>query len=108
MSLTMSTATDREVMQMVGARLRALRRAQEASILDTAAATGLSRMTISRAEHGDNPTLLTVVRLLRAYGRLAALEGFIPEATVSPVALLRERRRGTGTKALPLEARPDA
>ena len=108
MSLTMSTATDREVMQMVGARLRALRRAQEASILDTAAATGLSRMTISRAEHGDNPTLLTVVRLLRAYGRLAALEGFIPEATVSPVALLRERRRGTGTKAQPPEARPDA
>jgi transcriptional regulator with XRE-family HTH domain len=95
----MSSATDREVMQMVGARLRALRRAQEASILDTAAATGLSRMTISRAEHGDNPTLLTVVRLLRAYGRLAALEGFIPEATVSPVALLRERRRRTGTKA---------
>ena len=67
MPLISPTATDREVMQLVGARLRALRRAQGASILDTAAATGLSRMTISRAEHGDNPTLLTVVRLLRAY-----------------------------------------
>ena len=108
MPLILSTATDREVMQLVGSRLRALRRAQGASILETAAATGLSRMTISRAEHGDNPTLLTVVRLLRAYGRLAALEGFIPEATVSPVALLRERRRRPGAKAPPPEARPDA
>lgn len=108
MPLISPTVTDREVMQMVGARLRALRRAQGTSILDTAAATGLSRMTISRAEHGDNPTLLTVVRLLRAYGRLAALEGFIPEATVSPVALLRERRRRDATKAPRPEARPDA
>src|SRR5687768_4244221 len=92
------TATDREVMTMVGGRLRSLRRAQGTTILEAAAATGLSRMTISRAEHGDNPTLLTVVRLLRAYGRLAALDGFIPEAPLSPVALLRQRRRKPGSR----------
>lgn len=105
MTLISPTATDREVMQQVGARLRALRRAGGGTILEAAAATGLSRMTISRAEHGDNPTLLTIVRLLRAYGRLAALEGFIPETQVSPVALLREQRRRPGTRP---EARPDA
>ena len=105
MSLISSTMTDREAMQIVGARLRALRRARGTSILEAAAATGLSRMTISRAEHGDNPTLLTVVRLLRAYGRLAALEGFIPEATVSPVALLREQRR---KPRAPTDPRPGA
>ena len=102
------TNTDREAMQQVGARLRALRRAQETSILEAAAATGLSRMTISRAEHGDNPTLLTIVRLLRAYGRLAALEGFIPEASVSPVALLRAQRRKPRPRPGAPEARPDA
>ena len=109
MSLISPTMTDREAMQLVGARLRALRRAGETSILEAAAATGLSRMTISRAEHGDNPTLLTIVRLLRAYGRLAALEGFIPEATVSPVALLREQRRKPRARGEPRPgATPDA
>jgi transcriptional regulator with XRE-family HTH domain len=105
MSLISVTATDREVMARVGGRLRALRRAQGRQIVDVAADTGLSRMTISRAERGDNPTLLTLVRLLRAYGRLAALEDFIPESPVSPVALLREQRRKPAAR--PREA-PDA
>ncbi len=105
MTLISRTVTDREIMEAVGARLRALRRAQEVTILEAAAATGLSRMTISRAEHGDNPTLLTIVRLLRAYGRLAALDDFIPESPVSPVALLREQRRKPAGRP---EAHPDA
>ena len=36
--------------------------------------------------------LLTIVRLLRVYGRLAALESFIPEPEISPMAVLEERR----------------
>lgn len=59
-----------------------------------AARTGLSAKTVSRAEAGQNPTLLTVVRLLRAYDRIAALEHFIPEPEISPMAVIREKGAG--------------
>ena len=84
--------TDREVMQELGSRLRSLREAQRLTRVETAERAGLSRRTVSRAEEGHNPTLLTVVRLLRLYGRLAALEDFIPEPEVSPMAILRSKR----------------
>ena len=87
------TGADPEVLREVGGRLRALRKARGLTLADTAEATGLHPTTVSRAEHGDNPTLLTVIRLLRAYGRLAAIESFIPESEVSPMALVRQHRR---------------
>ncbi|MEX2471643.1 MAG: helix-turn-helix transcriptional regulator [Gemmatimonadota bacterium] len=93
MDKSMVERADPEVLEVVGRRLRALRKARGLTLEETARATGLHPTTVSRAEHGDNPTLLTVVRLLRAYGRLAAIDGFIPEAGVSPMALVRERGR---------------
>jgi len=88
---------DPEILQDIGRRLRALRgdrHQQEAADL-----AGLTRQTVARAEHGDNPTLLTLIRLLRAYGRLGALESFIPEPEVSPMALLRETKTAKGSRA---------
>ncbi|MEX2466027.1 MAG: helix-turn-helix transcriptional regulator [Gemmatimonadota bacterium] len=87
---------DPEILEVIGRRLRALRKARGLTLDETAQATGLHPTTVSRAEHGDNPTLLTVVRLLRAYGRLAAIDGFIPEAEVSPMVLVRQRDPGRG------------
>lgn len=63
-------------------------------MVDAAARTGLSRRTVHRAEAGDNPTLLTIVRMLRLYGRLDALEAFLTPAEISPMALLDKERRG--------------
>ncbi len=79
-------------MRELGRRLAALREAQRLTMLDAAERAALSRQTLYRAERGQNPTLLTIVRLLRVYGRLAALESFIPEAEISPMAVLEERR----------------
>lgn len=92
---TSRTATDTELMERVGQRLRTLRLAQPGppSIIHVAAAAGLDRDTVSSAEMGRNPTLLTLVRLLRVYGRLDVLELFIPEPEVSPMAAVRERKR---------------
>lgn len=91
-----TTATDQEVMRLIGERLAALRESQGLPVMEAAERAGISRRTLYRAERGQNPTLETVVRLLRAYGRVAALDGFIPEAEVSPMAVLREHRRGAG------------
>ena len=88
-----ATKTDREIMALLGARLRALRKARRLTLKEVAAATDLARRTVARAEKGDNPQLETLLRLLRAYGRLEALDGFIPEPELSPMALLKERGR---------------
>ncbi len=90
--LSYTSATDREVMRELGRRLVALRESQRLTMLEAAERAALSRQTLYRAERGQNPTLLTIVRLLRVYGRLAALESFIPEPEISPMAVLEERR----------------
>lgn len=83
---------DPDLLKEVGSRLRALRTAQGLTLEEVASRTGLDRGTVSRAEHGDNPTMLTVLRMLRTYGRLGALSSFIPEAEVSPMDLIRQGR----------------
>ncbi|MCG6989156.1 MAG: helix-turn-helix transcriptional regulator [Gemmatimonadetes bacterium] len=85
-------STDPEVLKEIGLRLQALRRSRDLTLGHVAGLSGLSEKTVSRAEHGLNPTTLTVVRLLRVYERLTALNEFVPEPAISPMALIRERR----------------
>ena len=91
-----TSATDREILGSLGRRLKALRKARGLTQTEAAERAGLGRNTLYRAEGGDNPTLQTVIRLLRVYGRLDALEGFIPEPELSPMARLRRRKEGPG------------
>lgn len=93
---TYTSATDREILEAVGARLRALRKARSLTQQTAAERAGLARSTVHEAEKGQNPTLQTLIRLLRVYGRLPALESFIPEPDVSPMARLRERKKESG------------
>ena len=86
-------ATDIEILEELGRRLALLRKASGLTQAQAAERAALDRSTVSRAEQGDNPNLLTLVRLLRVYGRLGALESFIPEPGVSPMQLIREARR---------------
>ena len=88
--------TDAELLTEIGQRLAALRRARGLTQTEAGVRAGLGRNTLYRAEHGDNPTLQTVVRLLRVYGALGALESFIPAPEISPMARLRERSRESG------------
>ncbi|GMV03926.1 MAG: hypothetical protein AMXMBFR53_02080 [Gemmatimonadota bacterium] len=94
--LDLAARTDGEIMAELGGRLQALRKLHGLNQEEAAAQAALSRRTVSRAEQGENPQLATVVRLLRVYGRLAALESFIPEPSVSPMTLLERRRREEG------------
>lgn len=93
-----TAGTDREVMEMIGGRLEALRKARGLTQSEAADRAGLGRNTLYRAEQGNNPTLHTVIRLLRVYGRLAALESFIPAPELSPMARLRERKEKNGAR----------
>jgi transcriptional regulator with XRE-family HTH domain len=87
------TIVDTEILAELGQRLARLRKSSGLNQGEAAERAGLDRSTVSRAEQGDNPTLLTLVRLLRVYGRVGALDSFIPEPGVSPMQLVREARK---------------
>lgn len=91
--ITYTDTTDTELLASLGNRLRALRKARGLTQQEAADRAGLARSTVHEAERGDNATLLTLIRLLRVYGRLAALEDFIPEPEVSPMQRLRAAKR---------------
>jgi transcriptional regulator with XRE-family HTH domain len=92
--------TDREVLAELGARLRTCRLARNLTVADVAARAGLNRNTVVNAEAGRNPRLETLVRMLRVYERLEALDGFLAAPEISPLELskraghLRRRARG--------------
>lgn len=96
MTLISPELPDREILLEIGRRLQFHRKRQNLTLVEVAARTGLSRRTVYRAETGDNPTTLTVVRLLRAYGQLVSLDGLLPEPEISPMAILEAQRGRRG------------
>lgn len=92
-TISLDMATDGEIMTQLGHRLRALRKSRRFSQSEAAERSGLSRKTVYSAEQGENPTLLTLLRLLRTYGALDSVNDFIPETEISPLEVLRSSRK---------------
>lgn len=90
MQIRLTERTDPEILKELGRRLARIRKTSGLTQMQAAQAAELDRTTVSRAERGDNLSLLNLVRLLRVYGRLEALEAFLPEPEVSPMRLVRE------------------
>ncbi|MFO7589234.1 MAG: helix-turn-helix domain-containing protein [Gemmatimonadota bacterium] len=108
MDIPYISATDHEVLRALGVRLRALRKARGLTQGEAAKRAELARSTVSDAERGENPTLQTLVRLLRVYGRLAALDEFLPAPEISPMERLRARQARSGKRAdRPARTAPD-
>ncbi len=82
---TLSTTED--TLREVGARLRAFRLQQNLTVFDLARRAGVAARTLGRAELGGNTNLETIIRVLRALGRLDALDAFLPEPLPSPLQL---------------------
>lgn len=93
----MTTKTDEEITHEIGRRLSAYRLQQNLTQQEMAVLTGLNQKTISHAEAGKDPRLSTIIKILRALGRLEALDAFLPKPGISPLMLVkmagRERRR---------------
>ena len=79
--------TTSEVTSEIGRRLKGYRLQQNRTLDDLARDTGLGRATVARAEAGKNPSLDSLVRILRALGKLDALDDFLPAPTVSPLQI---------------------
>jgi transcriptional regulator with XRE-family HTH domain len=93
MASILDSNTGGEILVELGDRLRRYRLQQNLTVAAVAERTGLNRNTVLNAEAGRNPRLDTVVRLLRAYGRLEAVEAFLPEPPVSPLQVIRDKGR---------------
>ncbi len=93
----MTSLTDKEIMREICQRLSMYRLQMNLTQDEIAARTGLNQKTISHAEAGKDPRLSTLIRILRALGRIEALDAFLPKPGISPLMLAkmagRERRR---------------
>ena len=88
-----ATDTTREILREVGARLQGFRLQQNVTQAQLAENAGVGHATVKRAEAGDNTRLETIVKILRALGRVEALDSFLPEPLVSPIRLAEQRER---------------
>lgn len=94
--------TTEEILAEIGYRLQRYRLQQNRTLADVAAEAGVGERTLLRAEGGEGPTLATIVRVLRALGRLDALDAFLPVPVESPLRLAelggRVRQRAGGVR----------
>lgn len=103
------TLTTLAVLRELGERMRGYRLQQNQRVADVAREAGLPTRTINRLEAGENPTLATFIRVLRALGRLEELDSFLPIPTVSPIQLAalagRRRQRASRPRRSDVEAK---
>jgi transcriptional regulator with XRE-family HTH domain len=83
--------TDPQVQAVLGGRLRAYREAAGLTQMELAERAGLTVLTIHKAEQGANFTARTLLRILRALGRLEQLDAFLPPVQESPLNLLEQQ-----------------
>jgi transcriptional regulator with XRE-family HTH domain len=89
-----ATDTTKEILREVGARLQGFRLQQNVTQAELAKTAGVGHATVKRAEAGESVRLDTIVKILRALGRVEALDSFLPEPLVSPIQLAEQRERG--------------
>lgn len=82
-----SAQSNSDLLTLVGSRLRAHRLERNLRIEDVARTAGIGTATVKAAERGDDIRLSSLIKLLRALDRVAALESFLPPPSISPVAL---------------------
>jgi transcriptional regulator with XRE-family HTH domain len=101
MGTILATSRTPDVMQEIGERIRRVRLQRNESIKELAHEAGVGVNTLRRLEGGQSVGTVYFVRVLRAVGRLSALDAFLPEPEVSPIQVSRlkgeQRQRASGS-----------
>lgn len=84
---------DPAIVHEISRNLRQMRLNKNISQAELAKVAGLSRITISRLEAGRDVTILTIIQVLRALGKLDILNAFQEDAQISPLQILRMKRK---------------
>lgn len=91
--MVIASKTDSEILKELGGRLRSYRLQMNLTQAELATRAGVSRTTIRDAELGKDAQLSTLVKFLRALGRLDNLDAFLPAPSVSPIQLIKRQGR---------------
>lgn len=96
--MNISNRSTEDLQAHLGDQLRRLRLARDLDQLTLADKAGVSEKALRNLEAGRGSSLSTLLQVLRALGRLDWLDTLAPVASVSPMALLRQRpeRRRVG------------
>ncbi len=82
--------SNEKVLDALGRRVECLRLDRNWTQGQLAREAGVSRPTVERMEAGASTSMTSFVRVLRALGRLEALENVLPVPDVRPMDVLRE------------------
>jgi transcriptional regulator with XRE-family HTH domain len=89
--------TDKAAMALMGHRVQRERLNQNLTQATLAERAGVGLRTVRYLEAGRQTNVETLIRILRALGKLGALDAFLPEPGLSPLQLAklkgRERQR---------------
>jgi transcriptional regulator with XRE-family HTH domain len=98
----MNSLSEQEILAEVGRRLQRTRLSQNVTQQQLAKRAGVAPRTVSAAEGGEDIRLSTLVRLLRALGRLGGIDALLPAPQVSPLELVerrgKQRKRARGSR----------
>lgn len=96
----MDAMSDQAILAELGQRLQRERLNRDLTQADLAKKAGVSLRALQYLETGCSCTLATLIRILRALGSLANLDGFFPDSGPSPLQLAKlrgkERKRASG------------
>ena len=80
--------TDRVLLVEMGQKIKRLRISEHLSQKQLSEQSGLSVFSISQIENGSNPSVLSLLMLLRALGCLEYLSAFWADEPINPIALI--------------------
>ena len=98
--------TDKAILSMLGRRIAERRLAKNLTQNDLAIQAGVSKSTVVRIEDGASTQLANLIRILRVLELLLNMDLLIPEASISPVELMK--RRGKQRKRASRKKTPPA
>jgi len=85
--------TTEEWEQEMGQQLRRIRLLKNVDQRILAERAGVSLNAVKNLEHGKGATLKSLVRVLRALGRVEWLNSLSPEVSVSPIQILDSKKK---------------
>jgi transcriptional regulator with XRE-family HTH domain len=88
-----TTMSDKAINLSLGQFIREHRLRQNRTQKELATDAGISRMALNFFENGENSSLLTFIRLLRALNLLEILDCFSVEQQISPLALAKKEAK---------------
>jgi len=98
-AMGMTESSDKAVLKMLGSRIQRERLNKNLTQASLAEMAGLSVRTVRYFEAGRQTTVETLIRVLRALGKLDTLDSLLPEPGISPLQLAklkgRERKRAS-------------